>query len=163
MSEIWGTLWSVIRKHPKKSSAPNHILLGRRTPTRGSGAGSKGRTLQKHEFFRSLFLVSCSRREPALKIRERLLVAFCGIGLVLSAAGAQVIVRGAPPPVIVERPGPALHAGWVWVPGYYRWNGRRYVWVGGYWTKPPRPRAIWVPGRWVPRGGGYVWVNGYWR
>jgi hypothetical protein len=99
-----------------------------------------------------------------MRIRERLFVVICGISLGVGAATAQVIVRGGPPPaVIVERPGPPLHAGWVWVPGYYRWNGRRYVWVGGYWAKPPRPRAVWVPGRWVPRGGGYVWVAGYWR
>jgi hypothetical protein len=99
-----------------------------------------------------------------MRIRQRLFVAICGISLGVGAATAQVIVHGGPPPaVIVERPGPPLHAGWVWVPGYYRWNGRRYVWVSGYWAKPPRPRAIWVPGRWVPRGGGYVWVAGYWR
>ncbi len=71
-----------------------------------------------------------------MKIRDRLFVAICGISLGVGAATAQVIIRGGPPPaVIVERPGPPLHAGWVWVPGYYRWNGRRYVWVGGYWAE----------------------------
>lgn len=98
-----------------------------------------------------------------MRIKQRLLIMVCGIMLGLGAPGAQVIVHGPPPPVIVERPGPPLHAGWVWVPGYYRWTGRRYVWVPGYWTRPPRPRAVWVPGRWVPRGGGWVWVQGYWR
>jgi hypothetical protein len=98
-----------------------------------------------------------------MKIRDRLFVGICGIALAVSAASAQVVVRiGPPPPVVVERPGPPSHAGWVWLPGYYRWDGRRYIWVGGYWAKPPRPRAVWVAGRWV-RGGGYVWVKGYWR
>jgi hypothetical protein len=38
-----------------------------------------------------------------------------------------------------ERPGGAglrplrPAAGRVWVPGYYRWTGNRYVWVEGYW------------------------------
>ena len=62
-----------------------------------------------------------------MSIRKRLLVAVCGVMLCVGAASAQVIVRmGPPPPVVVERPGRASHAGWVWIPGYYRWNGRRY-------------------------------------
>jgi hypothetical protein len=95
--------------------------------------------------------------------KHRLLVLFCGMGLSLGAANAQVIIRTAPPPPVVERMGPPRHPGWVWVGGYYRWNGRRYVWVPGYWAAPPRPRAVWVPGRWVPRGAGWVWIPGGWR
>ena len=99
-----------------------------------------------------------------MSLKKRLFVAICGVTLCIGAANAQVVVRvGPPPPVIVERPGRALHAGWVWIPGYYRWNGRRYIWVPGRWAAPPRPRAIWIPGRWVPRGGGWVYINGYWR
>ena len=99
-----------------------------------------------------------------MKLKKILLLAVCAMALGIDAANAQVIIHaGPPPPVIVERPGPPLHAGWVWIPGYYRWNGRRYVWVNGYWAQPPRPRAIWIPGRWVPRGGGYVWIAGSWR
>ena len=72
-----------------------------------------------------------------MRIKERLLMAICGFTLCLGAANAQVIVRGGPPPaVIVERPGRPLHAGWVWLPGHYRWNGRRYVWAPGYWAAP---------------------------
>lgn len=99
-----------------------------------------------------------------MRVKERLFIALCGIALAAGAANAQVVIHAGPPPaVVVERPGPPLHAGWVWVPGYYRWNGRRYVWVSGYWANPPRPRAVWIPGRWVPRSGGYVWIAGYWR
>jgi hypothetical protein len=98
-----------------------------------------------------------------MRIKDRALIMACGIMLGVGAASAQVIIRTPPPAVIVERPGPPLHAGWVWVGGFYRWDGRRYVWVPGHWVAPPRPRAVWIPGRWVPRGGGYVWVAGYWR
>ncbi len=67
-----------------------------------------------------------------MRIRQRILIALCGIILTAGAANAQVVIHaGPPPPVIVERPGPPLHAGWVWVSGYYRWNGARYVWVPG--------------------------------
>jgi hypothetical protein len=42
----------------------------------------------------------------------------------------SVVVRTAPPPPVhagvIGRP-PA--SGYVWTAGYYRWDGRRYVWV----------------------------------
>jgi len=44
----------------------------------------------------------------------------------------EVVVTEAPPPiqteVIVEAPGP----GYIWVPGYWAWQGR-WVWVRGSW------------------------------
>jgi hypothetical protein len=98
-----------------------------------------------------------------MRLKQRLLILACGLMVGVGAAGAQVVVRVAPPPPVVERPGPPLHAGWVWTGGYYRWYRGRYVWVPGHWVAPPQPRAVWVPGRWVPRGGGWVWVPGHWR
>jgi hypothetical protein len=44
-----------------------------------------------------------------------------------SAAFAQVVVRVAPPPPIVERHPVAPGPRYVWVGGYHRWDGRRYV------------------------------------
>ncbi len=97
-------------------------------------------------------------------LKQGILVAVCGLTLAAGIANAQVVIHAGPPPaVIVERPGPPLHAGWVWVPGYYRWSGARYIWVPGRWVNPPRRGVVWVPGRWVPRSGGYVYVAGYWR
>lgn len=76
---------------------------------------------------------------------------------------AQVVVRVGPPAPIVEtrpvRPGPDF----VWIAGYHRWDGARYVWVPGRWDRPPRPHAVWVPHRWVHRHGGWVLVEGHWR
>ncbi len=78
------------------------------------------------------------------------------------APGTEVVVTQAPPPVIVEqvvvRPGPA----YLWVPGYYAWNGR-WVWERGHWVLPPRRGAVWVPHRYVYRGGVHVYVHGGWR
>ncbi len=87
--------------------------------------------------------------------------------LALTAEGAYAAPRWArfgPPPrgratVVVRRPS-LRH---VWIPGYYRWYGGRYLWTEGYWTIPPRPRAVWVPGYRVRRPLGYVWISGYWR
>jgi len=82
------------------------------------------------------------------------------------SAGAQIVVRIGPPPPrpveVVPAP-PPEHGGWVWQPGYHRWDGHGYVWVPGHYAEPPYEHAHWVPGHWANRGGGYVWVEGHWR
>ena len=81
-----------------------------------------------------------------------------------SPAFAQhIYVRVGPPPVVVEHPGPRPHRGWVWVGGFHRWDGGRYVWVPGHWVEPPRAHAEWVPGHWRHEAGGWYWVEGHWR
>jgi hypothetical protein len=90
------------------------------------------------------------------------------LSLALSAACAgssgRLYVRVAPPRPVVEAavvsPGP----GYVWVPGYQRWDGRAYVWVPGVWMRAPRARARWVPGHWAQdRRRGWYFVEGRWR
>jgi hypothetical protein len=82
-------------------------------------------------------------------MKKRLIALLFGILLVAGSAGAQVVIR----------PGPR----YVWTLGYYRYDGRRYVWVPGRYVLPPRPHARWVPGHWAHRRGGYVWIEGHWR
>ncbi|MBV8070603.1 MAG: YXWGXW repeat-containing protein [Acidobacteriaceae bacterium] len=89
--------------------------------------------------------------------------ALLGLALAVGSANAQVYVRTAPPPprkdVIVVRPGP----GYVWQAGYYRWDGRVYVWVPGRWLRPPQAYYhSWVPGYWKQTPRGWVWVQGHW-
>lgn len=78
------------------------------------------------------------------------------------APGSQVVVADPPPPspseVVVEAPGPA----YVWVPGYWSWQGH-WVWVGGSWVIAPYPHAVWAGGHWGRRGHSYVWIEGRWR
>ena len=54
-----------------------------------------------------------------------------------AATAAEVVVRVGPPAPIVERrvvsPGP----GYVWTPGYHRWDGNRYEWTAGAWVRLP--------------------------
>jgi WXXGXW repeat (2 copies) len=80
-----------------------------------------------------------------------------------STVGTHVYIRTAPPPAVVEVRGVAPVRGYVWVPGYHRWNGRAYVWVPGQWVAPPRARAVWVPARWVHDRHGWYLVEGHWR
>lgn len=80
-----------------------------------------------------------------------------------SAPAAEVYVRVAPPRPVYERRIAPPGAGYVWTPGYHRWNGRAYEWYGGRWVLPPRPRAVWVPAHWVRRRHGWYLVEGHWR
>ena len=86
-----------------------------------------------------------------------------GLLLAIGAASAQVVVRIGPPAPVVERRIPPPGAGYVWTPGYHRWDGRAYVWTPGAWVLAPRPGARWVAHRWVRRNGGWVLVEGHWR
>jgi|GEM_PF-936278 len=77
-----------------------------------------------------------------------------------ASAGIGIDVRIAPPPprvVVVPPP----RAGFVWAPGYWRWNGRRHVWVEGHWLRARRG-FHWVPEHWVERRGHYRFVPGHW-
>ena len=80
----------------------------------------------------------------------------------VAAQPGETVVTEAPPPpqqeVIVAAPGPA----YIWVPGYWAWQGR-WTWVGGCWRIPPRGHGVWVGGHWAHRGHGYVWIGGRWR
>lgn len=87
--------------------------------------------------------VIVDRREPEVRTTER------------------VIVQTPPPQPRVERD-PEPRSGYVWVPGYYRHNGREYVWVEGRWERTPRQGARYIPGRWDRDDRGYFWVEGRW-
>ena len=82
--------------------------------------------------------------------------------LVFSAAAAEVVVRIAPPRVLVEKRGRAPSREHVWVSGYHRWDGNAYAWSPGRWEQPPRHNAHWVAHHWVRREGGWVLVEGHW-
>lgn len=80
-----------------------------------------------------------------------------------SAQAAEVVVRVAPPRVVVEHRGRAPSRDHIWIPGYQRWEGSRYVWEKGRWELPPHRHAKWVAPRWNHRRDGYVFVEGHWR
>jgi len=88
----------------------------------------------------------------------------CAVALAVPLSGmAQVAITVGPPPPVVETRGPAPYAGAVWVGGYHRYEGGRYVWVPGSWQRPPHPGARWEPGRWDHAHDGYHWHEGRWK
>jgi hypothetical protein len=95
--------------------------------------------------------------------RKSLITSALGLMLAIGAANAQVYVQVGPPRPLVERRIPVPGPGYIWTPGYHRWDGRAYVWTPGAWVLPPRPRAHWVAARWEHRHGGWFLVEGHWR
>lgn len=98
-------------------------------------------------------------------MKKWFLIPVLAISSLTACAGGRgyYYVRTAPPPPLVERYGPAPGPGFVWVQGYYAYNGGRYGWVPGRWTRPPRPGRRWEAGRWESYRGGYRWHEGRWR
>jgi WXXGXW repeat (2 copies) len=79
-------------------------------------------------------------------------------------AGHWEVAAVPPPPpagaeVVVASPGP----GYVWIGGYWGWDGYRRVWTAPHWERPPRGRHVWVAPRWEVRDGRRVFIAGTWR
>jgi hypothetical protein len=78
----------------------------------------------------------------------------------------EVVVESAPPPPPPEvepPPPPSPGVEFVWVGGYHRWDGRRYVWTRGRYERRPHAAARWEGAHWEAHGRGRVWVEGRWR
>jgi len=92
----------------------------------------------------------------------------CSLGIAIGAlatpatsqARTEFFINVAPPAARVEV-APGVRRGYLWSPGYWRWNGYRHVWVGGVWVHE-RVGWHWVPAHWVANGPQWHWVPGYW-
>jgi WXXGXW repeat (2 copies) len=80
-----------------------------------------------------------------------------------TSSTARVYVGIAPPVPIVEVVPAAPGPGYYWIPGYWIWDGGRYVWRHGYYAIRPGPAAVWVPGHWSHHVRGWYWGPGHWR
>lgn len=74
-----------------------------------------------------------------------------------------VIVREAPPAVIVERRPSPPSGEYIWIDGYWHWSGHQYIWRGGNWARPPHEHYIWVAPRYERHEQGYRYMPGQWR
>ena len=99
-----------------------------------------------------------------IPVRSLLAAALLAGGLVapmISQAGVDLDINVGPPAAVVETPPPPPQPGYVWAPGYYRWDGGRHVWEPGHYM-PPHPGHHWVADHWEPRGPHYHYVPGHW-
>jgi len=76
-----------------------------------------------------------------------------------AAIGIDIDIAPPVPRVIVA---PPPRAGFVWAPGYWRWNGHAHVWHDGYWVHE-RPGYHWVADGWESRNGHYHYNRGHWE
>jgi hypothetical protein len=93
-----------------------------------------------------------------------LMAAFTLGGCVVTARPDYVgdTVMVAPPPPQTEVIGVAPAPGYIWLGGYWGWEGGRHVWVAGHWAEG-RAGYRWVPHHWVRSGGGWRLAAGHWQ
>jgi|SRR5450631_2364779 hypothetical protein len=72
----------------------------------------------------------------------------------IATAQAQVSINirvNIAPPPLPHYEQPAIPAeGYIWVPGYWYWDGSQddYYWVPETWVEPPQPELLWTPAYW---------------
>jgi hypothetical protein len=71
-------------------------------------------------------------------------------------------VNFAPPALPVYEQPPVPGPGYLWIPGYWGWDGGDYYWVPGTWSFAPVTGYLWTPGYWGWGNGAYLWHAGYW-
>jgi len=93
---------------------------------------------------------------------------FCllaALGAAAVPASAEVnfsvdLMVAPPPPRYEVVPPPRI--GFIWAPGYWRWDGHRHVWMGGHWMEA-RPGYRYVGEHWVSRDGRHHFEPGRWE
>jgi len=102
-----------------------------------------------------------------MNIRKALVGGMLVLGAAGFAGGAQadrtyvVDIQVAPPPDRVEHVPPPRH-GYVWAPGYWRWDHGHHVWVKGHYVHE-RQGHQWVNHHWVQRGDRWHFEEGHWE
>ncbi len=72
-------------------------------------------------------------------------------------------VMVAPPQMRFERRPPPPGPGFVWVGGYWSWNGSAHAWTSGQWQAPPQQGQTWVAPQWRHRGRHWMFRQGGWN
>lgn len=108
-----------------------------------------------------IVLTGCRERRQMVVVHEQHPVAV--EREVVAPPDEVIIVQEPPPAVIIERrprpPGPT----YVWISGYYVYEGRHYVWRQGRYEVPPRRGQVYEQDRWQKTEHGYQRSPGHWR
>jgi hypothetical protein len=82
-------------------------------------------------------------------------------GFAATSESVQTRIAVAPPAPLAETipPGPNFSA--YWLPGYWQWNGRDYVWTGGHWEQS-RPGMAYQQTYWTNHDGYWEFHPGGW-
>ena len=79
-----------------------------------------------------------------------------------SSAQFGLFVSFGPPPIPVYEQPICPGDGYIWVPGYWAWDGSEYYWVPGTWVLAPEVGFFWTPGYWEWGLSGFFFHEGYW-
>jgi hypothetical protein len=73
-------------------------------------------------------------------------------------------VNSYPPDALYEDIPTAPAYGWVWIDGYWNWNGYEWVWIPGHW-EAPRAGYVYIQPYYDydPHYHRHVYVGGYWE
>jgi hypothetical protein len=84
-------------------------------------------------------------------------IGMCAVHATPAEARVSVaIYANVPPPPLRSEVVPAPRAGYIWVPGDWRWGHRRYNWHRGSWVRERRGHHY-SPGRWDRDGDHDRW------
>ena len=95
-------------------------------------------------------------------IRPLLLALFMLLLSAASFAQIRIGVRIAPPELLVYEQPICPGDGYLWMPGYWAWDGNDYYWVPGTWVMPPQVGFLWTPGYWGWGDNGFFFNDGFW-
>ena len=82
-------------------------------------------------------------------------------GMTPAFAEIDLTVHIGPPPPVYERMPPSPGRAYVWHPGYYHWNGYRYIWIHGAYVREEHSNARWVSEHYEHGHGGWHQVPGH--
>jgi len=106
--------------------------------------------------------------ETESKMKHAGFALFATAALIAVAATTPVVAQsvnisiGTPPPAPIVETVPPPRAGFVWAPGFWRWEGERHVWMSGHWIEE-RVGHRWIPDHWIEGpNGGWRYVPGHW-
>ncbi|HWC65065.1 MAG TPA: YXWGXW repeat-containing protein [Thermoanaerobaculia bacterium] len=72
------------------------------------------------------------------------------------------IAHSRPPRERVEYRTESPGRGYVWVRGFWDWEGGDWVWIPGRWERPAEPDAVWVQPHYYREGRDYRYEPGHW-
>ncbi|MDB6063581.1 MAG: hypothetical protein JWM78_3684 [Verrucomicrobiaceae bacterium] len=97
--------------------------------------------------------------------------AFLAMGLLVGSASVMApranaeinldVIIGTPPPAPRVERAPERREGFIWIPGYWRWEGNHHVWSDGRW-EPERRGYEYRPAHWDHEGDRWHFREGSW-
>lgn len=96
-------------------------------------------------------------------MKRKILSIIMGAILTLGSNIVLAQVVRTPPPDLRYEVTPEPRNGYVWSPGYWRWQNHRYVWQHGRWLREQRGK-LWIPESWEEdEEGRFHFIPGHWE